>query len=419
MSRLPLWLSWGGVCGLWFVALAAGMHSIFGADVVAHRRATRVDLGEAEEQRTKIEEVSVLKQKVERDPDNNELLYDLARRSWWEVYDANAALKYYAKLRAHNFKPEVVAYDLAVIHEWKGHYAAQIQELRTFWDLHGKNATNHKWVIEYIGWWEELVSKTVVAAAPPQPPDDNHKFINSIGMSFVRIPAGEFAMGRDDGPKTERPLHKVAVNSFWLGEYEVTGKQFKRFLVETGHRFPYPPPNIYVQTDTHPMVQVNWIDAHAFTKWLSIKESTIYRLPTEAEWEFAARGTDGRLNPWGNGATTSEIANVDRRLNIGAAGSKPTLEKVGSYPEDKSFFGVFDMTGNAVEWCLDFWDPTFYHYAPVQSPLGPPRGKKHATHVLRGASWRDGSGDSFATRRDTWNRHSNYDHFGFRVVRED
>lgn len=200
------------------------------------------------------------------------------------------------------------------------------------------------------------------------------------GSALVQIPAGEFSMGSDIGFPAERPVHRVAVDSYWISTYLITNQQYEQFVRATDHRVPFLD-DPRAATDNwdrqrriypdgraqHPVVLVSWHDALAYCAWAG------GRLPTEAEWEYAARGgLDGRLYPWGNDIDPSR-ANYDNRTGTTV---------VGSYaPND---YGLYDVAGNVWEWVADWYNPTYYATSPLTNPLGPLQG---ATRVLRGGAW--------------------------------
>ena len=187
-------------------------------------------------------------------------------------------------------------------------------------------------------------------------------------------------MGSEVGFPVERPVHRVALEKYWISKYLVTNVQYKQFVNNTGHRIPFvddpraATDNWDIQRRTyppgrgqHPVVLVSWHDASAYCAWAG------GRLPTEAEWECAARGgLEGQLYPWGNEIEPSH-ANYDNRN-----GTTP----VGSYVPNA--YGLYDVAGNAWEWVSDWYDPKYYRTSPLTNPAGPPQG---ATRVLRGGAW--------------------------------
>ena len=189
-----------------------------------------------------------------------------------------------------------------------------------------------------------------------------------VPAGMVLIPAGEFEMGGNSTDRDEKPAHKVYVNAFYMDIHEVTVGEYKQFVKETGHR-PLPPwVSKYSPTDKHPAVCVSWHDAMAYAKWAG------KRLPTEAEWERAARGgLKSKLYPWGdtapdgtqcNFADKNSIKNyADQNADDGYEWNAP----VASYPPNP--YGLYDMAGNVWEWCLDAYAPNFYANSPRKNPI--------------------------------------------------
>ena len=160
--------------------------------------------------------------------------------------------------------------------------------------------------------------------------------------SFALIPAGVFTMGSDKYVD-EKPIHDVYLDAYYISEFPVTVAQYRLFCVASQRNMPDAPSWGWI--DEHPMVSVTWDDATAFCEWAGV------RLPTEAEWEKAARGTDGRAYPWGNDWDKSKCSNFTN--------SKST-QPVGSYPDGASPYGVLDMAGNVWEWCSDWYSADYY-----------------------------------------------------------
>ena len=135
---------------------------------------------------------------------------------------------------------------------------------------------------------------------------------------------------------------------------------------------PHPSDTFAPELSDYPVVGVSWDDARAFTMWLSGRETAAYRLPTEAEWELAARGTQGLREPWGNDRGRAGVDANWNRLSFAELKSPvPPVSRVGSFLRDRSPFGAFDMAGNLKEWCLDQYDATYYSWSPTVSPFGP------------------------------------------------
>ena len=219
------------------------------------------------------------------------------------------------------------------------------------------------------------------------------------GVPMVLVPAGAFTMGISEAaidqwlqahPQDKRewfdpevPQHPVYLDAFYLDQYEVTTSRYAAFMEATKRDPPrHWPATVLKQHAKKPVVGVAWEDANAYCVWAG------KRLPTEAEWEKAARGTDGRLYPWGNEAPTKALANFDNCCDFQDYGA---LRDVGSYEHGKSPYGAYDMAGNAWEWVADWYDETRYQQRamgnePVRNPQGPDKGE---FRVLRGGSWDD------------------------------
>jgi formylglycine-generating enzyme required for sulfatase activity len=187
------------------------------------------------------------------------------------------------------------------------------------------------------------------------------------GMKLLYVPASEFTMGSNNGNSDERPPHQVFLYPFWIDETEVTDEMYG-LCVKTGSCDELVD-NSY--TSLHPVNQVTWYDAVAYCTWAG------RRLPTEAEWEKAARGTDQRIYPWGNQQPTSNLVNMKYPSHYNS-----TL--VGSFPEAASPYGALDMAGNVWEWVNDWYDDTYYSHAPPSNPTGPSTGN---SKIIRGGSY--------------------------------
>lgn len=196
----------------------------------------------------------------------------------------------------------------------------------------------------------------------------------SEGMMAL-IPAGEFIMGAEDLLPDARPVHRVFVSAFWLDRYQVTNSQYRR-CVEAGVCTPPKDREAFedAERSQHPATNVTWSQARTYCQWKG------KRLPTEAEWEKAARGTDGRRYPWGNSGDV-----INARLKSGEIRTTHNgTEPVGSQSALASPYGVFDLVGNVSEWVKDWYGEDFYQVSPSHDPQGPARG---SFRVLRGGSF--------------------------------
>ena len=223
------------------------------------------------------------------------------------------------------------------------------------------------------------------------------------GAEMVWVPAGEFLMGStdDEGVRDERPQRKVYLDGYWMYKTEVTVAQYRKFCEATNREMPEAPE--WGWKEDHPVVNVSWHDAVDYAKWAGAS------LPTEAQWEKAARGTDGRVFPWGNEWDAGACANS---VSWSLKGTKP----VGSCPAGASPYGCVDMAGNAWEWCADWYDEAYYgNEAPSRNPPGPASG---GYRVLRGGSWNCGDRGPFRCANRLLYRPCRRDDFGgFRCSR--
>ena len=250
-----------------------------------------------------------------------------------------------------------------------------------------------------------LLAALVLLSAPAGAP----AVVNDGHGDFVYVPAGAFRMGDNfaDGDPRERPVHAVELDAFYIAKYEMTNGEWKKFRDDAGYDDPKfwpggkPVPKDQVpywndarnhgggtpNTDDYPLLGVNWDSAVAYCNWLSAKTGKKYRLPTEAEWEKAARGTDQRRYPWGN--------EIDRSY-ANYVGAQPfdTGRPPGFYDGSRrgdlqthsnaSPYGAFDMAGNVMEWCSDWYSRDYYSTSPRKNPKGPAEG---AYRVVRGGTF--------------------------------
>lgn len=230
-------------------------------------------------------------------------------------------------------------------------------------------------------------------------------------LELVRVPAGEFLMGSrpaqdKDAMSVEQPQHQVYVSEFYVGKFEVTNAQYAAYARD--EKIQFDPP---IGRDNHPVVLVSWRHAVAFCRWLSRVTGRNVRLPTEAEWEKAARGTNGRIYPWGDEW-------VDSRANTSDDGVCDSTPVDRYSPDGDSPYGVADMVGNVWEWVADWYDENEYQQhvkfdSPVNDPTGPLSGTER---VLHGGSWYDDRSYARAAFRNDYDPDERNIYFGFRVV---
>lgn len=300
---------------------------------------------------------------------------------------------------------------------------------------------------------------------------------NSLGMRFVLVPAGEFLMGSDEAPESlekafpqydpvrfrqlgdEAPVHRVRITrSFYLGQHEVTVGQFRRFIELSGYlpesiadgtggygydkaydptksargdafegrdpKYSWQNPG-FPQGDDHPVVNVTWNDAEAMARWLTRREGVRYRLPTEAEWEYACRA--GATTRYSSGDDPVGLARVANVFDGDAAAIWPKWQRFALSVHDgyaftapvgrfaPNAFGVYDMHGNVWEWVADWHADDYYAHSPVDDPQGPAAG---TVKVRRGGSWHTWPFYARCAFRN-WNTpDTRYTLVGIRLVRE-
>ncbi|RZI71740.1 MAG: formylglycine-generating enzyme family protein [Variovorax sp.] len=314
----------------------------------------------------------------------------------------------------------------------------------------------------------------LLGCAASRAPD---RMTDAAGLVMVRVPAGEFLMGSEEMAKAlaeafpnydaarftklddEGPVHRVRITrAFWLGQTEVTVAQFRRFVEGSGYtpeseadgtggygfnatydpatsargdafegrdpRYSWRNPG-FSQGDDHPVVNVTWNDAVAMAKWLSVQEGATYRLPTEAEWEYAARaGTRTRFNTGDDPRRLLQNANVFdqasaplwpqwRAFALEGSDGYAFTAPVGQFPPNA--FGLHDMHGNVWEWCADWHSDDYYAHSPVDDPQGPAEG---AVRVRRGGSWHTWAFYARSAFRNWNSPETRYTLLGFRLLRE-
>ena len=202
--------------------------------------------------------------------------------------------------------------------------------------------------------------------------------------NMTLIPEGWFTMGEDDGRPSNQPQHRVYLDAYCIDKLEVTQHAFSEFLDETGYQAVGWPETLTDANSGLPATGVTWRDAQAYCQWADL------RLPSEAEWEKAARGSDGRRYPWGDDWDVQK-ANT---LESGTGSPLP----VGSFPPGASPYGILDMCGNVAEWVSDYFDPAYYSASPDHNPAGP---TLVLDHGLRGGSFAGPADQSTTFFRDS------------------
>ena len=251
---------------------------------------------------------------------------------------------------------------------------------------------------------------TITPTSEPQAGDIRIVNRGGVEVEQVYVPAGSFLMGSEDGNANERPVHEVTLDAFWLDRTEVTNAQYATCVAGGGCS----PPESYSSYTrdsyydnpayaNYPVIYVSWQDAAAYAAWAG------GQLPTEAEWEYAARGPESRAYPWGHQAITCDLANYWGK-DGGCVGD---TSKAGDYPDGASWVGALNMAGNVWEWVNDWYAGDYYARSPGNNPTGPDTGEWRA---LRGGSWGDYDQYTRAAYRSNYLPGYWLNDVGFRVV---
>jgi formylglycine-generating enzyme required for sulfatase activity len=255
----------------------------------------------------------------------------------------------------------------------------------------------------------------------PTPTPYPTEITDAKGVPMRLVPAGEFTMGSENGDNDERPVHTVYLDAFYMDKYEVTNARYAACVAAGActppHKMSSSTRSSYYgspQYADYPVINVDWYQAQAYCEWRGA------RLPTEAEWEKAARGTDGRVYPWGNAFDGTKLNFCDvncpfdwanRSVNDGYEDTAP----VGSYESGRSPYGIYDLAGNVWEWVADWYDANYYAVSPSRNPLGPSSGSHRA---LRGGSWYHNNEDLVRASNRHWDAPDDWDDgIGFRCSR--
>ena len=293
-------------------------------------------------------------------------------------------------------------------------------------------------------------ARQTVEISPQQPQTPPATMVGNDGAEMILVPAGEFIMGSDADEiarlaikqelvEDEMPRHRVSLDTFYIDKYEVTNAHFQQFVHATGYRTqaeredwgwadtgdawgkvngahwraPLGPGSNIAGLEQHPVIQVSQEDAKAYCAWAG------KHLPTEAEWEKAARGTDGRIYPWGDqfDGTRLNFCDAhcqrswqDQASNDGYRYTAP----VGHYAGDQSPYGAYDMAGNVREWVADWYDESYYKHSPTRNPPGPASGEQA---VLRGGGWVNTARNVRVPFRSRLEPAQRYGYVGFRCAK--
>lgn len=266
-------------------------------------------------------------------------------------------------------------------------------------------------VVEWTDEGKALAEKRVATMKPKE--------------EMVLIPAGEFLMGSDKKTdrlayRSELPQRHVYLDAYEIDKYEVTNLHYLKYILATG-KLPqldwrYDGGNFQESMANHPIMHVSWYDADAYCRWAG------KRLPTEAEWEKAARGDDGRLNPWGNQSAGLSRANFGRTGLSGPVRDRPErllmyppLISVDKYDNALSPYGLYQTIGNVAEWVSDWYDLDYYKSAPDRNPKGPDTGSQKA---FRGGGWMDSTTTMRAAMRNGTDPNTKINWMGFRCAQD-
>ena len=264
----------------------------------------------------------------------------------------------------------------------------------------------------------EPVAEEVAPPKPTGPQPGDERVNPKDGTVLVFVPGGEYTLGADDleelfvrdyGSENAKslsswsePVHRVRLTDFWIAKHPVTNEQYRRFLDEEGGEEPAYWSDERFNSDRQPVVGVSWDEARAYCRWADLE------LPSEAQWEAAARGTDGRRYPWGDEEPDTSRACFGQDRDSG----KP--EVVGKYPLGESPFRTLDQAGNVWEWCLDTWDEKTYKKR--NSAKDPVSTKESSVRVVRGGAWFFPAGSLAAANRAGYGSSDRENRLGFRCA---
>ena len=270
------------------------------------------------------------------------------------------------------------------------------------------------WTLAACGTAPEPIPLAPVVTPLAQSPQTGNEVSDARSVNMVFVPAGEFLMGSERGDADERPIHTVYLDAFYIDMYEVTNASY-RLCAEAGACSP--PANFGSSTresyydspafDDFPVIYVSWEMARTYCVWRGGS------LPSEAQWEKAARGTDGRTYPWGEGIDCQR-ANYYRKQGTDFIACVGDTSRVGSYESGQSPYGTYDMTGNVWEWVAVWYGSSYYSESPSSNPPGPESGN---ARVVRGGAWHFSDFSVRASRRYWFDPSNALENVGFRCAR--
>ena len=253
---------------------------------------------------------------------------------------------------------------------------------------------------------DRIEDVSAAAGGPVSDATDLRARVDVSEPRMVAIPEGWFLMGSDAGQENEQPVHRVWVDAFELAECQVTNAEYAKFLAATKHRAPLHWEDANFSHPEQPVAAPSWFDAVAYCEWLSAATGRCYRLPTEAEWERAARaGAEQKQFPWGD-EPPEQLLNYSARWKNGP-------EPVGQ--AERNAYGLCDIGANVHEWCADWFAAEYYRASPQRNPQGPEQGQRRSS---RGGSWRHQIKVSRCAARASIPPEFQYADYGFRIARD-
>ncbi len=305
-------------------------------------------------------------------------------------------------------KPEIEGVDLNSLKVYRGTLFGNVISGRRVFEKVGKRKTKKKFPYFAILGVAAITAAVLILfkkRVKDVPENISRDYAEEVfsEIEWIEIPAGEFLMGDNlgTGDYDESPVHNVFLDSYKISKYEITLKQYRKFVrVNSNVRASFGG-----RGDDYPVININFEEAGQFCLWLTEMNNKSIKIPTEAQWEKAARGTDQRVYPWGNVTPDCTITNFNYCVAM--------TQIKGSFPADISSYGVMDMGGNVAEWVSDWYSEEYYSISPHSNPTGVDSNDTDY-RILRGADFR--SSDCRASNRTPVFHNSGGDTYGFRIV---